>query len=56
LTASLAYTLGIALVMPCGPLIAMWYGDRVEREWQIVGSAPRVDAAGLCFAQSRPLP
>ncbi len=31
-TASLAYTLGITLVAPCGPLIAMWYGDRVERK------------------------
>jgi putative MFS transporter len=52
-TASLAYTLGITLVMPCGPLIAMWYGDRVERKWQIVGSALLVAIAGLCFAQSR---
>jgi putative MFS transporter len=52
-TASLAYTLGITLVMPCGPLIAMWYGDRVERKWQIVGSALLVAVAGLCFAQSR---
>jgi MFS transporter, putative metabolite:H+ symporter len=52
-TASLAYTLGITLVMPFGPLIAMWYGDRVEHKWQIVGSALLVAVAGLCFAQSR---
>jgi putative MFS transporter len=31
----------------------MWYGDRVERKWQIVGSALLVAIAGLCFAQSR---
>ena len=54
MTTSLAYTPGIALVMPCEPLIAKWYGDRVERKWQIVGSALRVAATGLCFAQSRP--
>ncbi|BEU28439.1 MFS transporter [Paraburkholderia sp. 22B1P] len=52
-TASLGYTLGITLVMPCGPLIALWYGDHVERKWQIVGSALLVAVAGLCFAQSR---
>ncbi|MFM0291460.1 MFS transporter [Paraburkholderia megapolitana] len=52
-TASLGYTLGITLVMPCGPLVAMLYADRFERKWQIVASALLVAAAGLAFAQVR---
>ncbi|WP_260853850.1 MFS transporter [Paraburkholderia sp. BCC1886] len=52
-TTSLAYTIGITLVMPCGPLLAMSYGDRFERKWQMVASALLVALAGLCFAQAR---
>jgi MFS transporter, putative metabolite:H+ symporter len=51
--ASLGYTLGMALVMPLGPLLAMAYGDRFERKWQIVVSSLFVAGAGLCFAQAR---
>jgi len=52
-TASLAYTLGITLVMPCGPLIAMLYADRFERKWQMVASSLLVAGAGLMFAEMR---
>ena len=52
-TTSLAYTLGITLVMPCGPLIALLYGDRFERKWQIVASSILVAGAGLLFAEAR---
>jgi MFS transporter, putative metabolite:H+ symporter len=52
-TTSLAYTLGITLVMPCGPLIALLYGDRFERKWQIVASSILVACAGLLFAEAR---
>ncbi|WP_179402707.1 MFS transporter [Burkholderia guangdongensis] len=51
--ASLGYTLGMTLVMPLGPLLAMAYGDRFERKWQIVVSSLFVAGAGLCFAQAR---
>lgn len=51
--ASLGYTLGMTLVMPLGPLLAMVYGDRLERKWQIVGASLLVAIAGLCFAQAR---
>jgi MFS transporter, putative metabolite:H+ symporter len=51
--ASLGYTLGMTLVMPLGPLLAMAYGDRFERKWQIVGSSLLVAIAGLCFAHAR---
>lgn len=51
-TTSLAYTIGITLVMPCGPLLAVMYGDRFERKWQIVASALLVAGAGLCFAEA----
>ena len=52
-TASLAYTMGITLVMPCGPLLALLYADRFERKWQIVTSSVVVAVAGLLFAATR---
>jgi len=52
-TTSLSYTLGTTLVMPVGPFIAMLYGDRFERKWQIAISSLVVAAAGLLFAEAR---
>jgi MFS transporter, putative metabolite:H+ symporter len=50
---SLKYTLFIALMTPVGPLVAMWFADRIERKWQIVGAAILVASAGLVFAEVR---
>ncbi len=47
---SLGYTLGMALVAPLGPLLCLTFADRIERKWQIVGSALAIAAAGLIFA------
>ena len=53
LTKSLGYTLGISCVIPFGPLLIMPVADRIERKWQIVGSAAVVAAAGMLFAATR---
>lgn len=53
LTASLGYTLGIALITPFGPVVALSFADRFERKWQIVLSALVVAAVGLVFAELR---
>ena len=47
---SLAYTLGMALVAPLGPLLCLSFADKMERKWQIVGAALAVAAAGLVFS------
>jgi putative MFS transporter len=53
LTTSLYYSLGIACVFPLGPLLSLIFADRIERKWQIVGSAAVIAVAGLCFAAAR---
>ncbi|NTZ83624.1 MFS transporter [Burkholderia metallica] len=53
ITTSLGYTLGMAMLFPIGPLIAMLFADRFERKWQIVGSAIVITVAGLIFSQVR---
>jgi len=47
---SLAYTSGMALVAPIGPLLCLSFADKIERKWQIVGAALAVAAAGLMFS------
>lgn len=50
---SLTYTFGMALVAPFGGLVCMSFADKLERKWQIVGSALARAAAGVVFATSR---
>lgn len=50
---SLEYTFVIAILNPFGPLIAMYYADRLQRKWQIVGLAIAIAVFGLIFAQVR---
>ena len=50
---SLEYTFVIAILNPFGPLIAMYYADRLQRKWQIVGLAIAIAVLGLVFAQVR---
>jgi putative MFS transporter len=50
---SLQYTAIIAIAYPLGPLIAMWFADRIERKWQIAVLSLTIAAVGLGFAASR---
>jgi len=50
-TKSLLYSFVIAIALPTGPLLAMWYADRVQRKWLIVSAAIAVIAFGLMFGQ-----
>jgi putative MFS transporter len=51
-TASLGYSLGIALVSPIGPLLGMMFADKVERKWQIMVCAILVAVAGVIFGEA----
>ncbi|MBN3759559.1 MFS transporter [Burkholderia sp. Ac-20365] len=50
-TKSLLYSFIIAIALPCGPLLAMLFADKVQRKWLIVGSAFAVIVFGLMFGQ-----
>jgi putative MFS transporter len=50
-TKSLAYTFIIAVAAPIGPLIGIYFADRFERKWQIVGAAVGIAMFGLLFAK-----
>jgi putative MFS transporter len=52
-THSLAYTLGMAIAAPFGPLVCAGFADKVERKWQIVGAALAIAVAGIVFSLSR---
>ena len=52
-THSLAYTLGMTLVAPLGPLLCLSFVDKVERKWQMVASALAIAGAGIVFAIAR---
>jgi putative MFS transporter len=51
-TASLGYSLGIALVSPIGPLLGMMFADKVERKWQIMVCAILIAVAGVIFGEA----
>jgi putative MFS transporter len=51
-TASLGYSLGIALVSPIGPLLGMMFADKVERKRQIMVCAILVAVAGVIFGEA----
>ena len=50
-TKSLTYTFIIAVAAPIGPLIGIYFADRFERKWQIVGAAVGIAVFGLLFAK-----
>jgi putative MFS transporter len=52
-TRSLQYTFIIAIANPIGPLVGVWFADRVERKWQIAWAALGIAALGLLFSQQR---
>jgi len=50
---SLEYTFVIAILNPLGPLIGMYYADRLQRKWQIVWLSVAIAVFGLIFSQMR---
>ncbi|AOI66371.1 MFS transporter [Burkholderia territorii] len=52
-TKSLLYSFVIAFALPIGPLFAMFFADKVQRKYLIVGGALAVIVCGLAFAQMK---
>ncbi|WP_244818366.1 MFS transporter [Caballeronia sp. Lep1P3] len=52
-TKSLLYSFVIAFALPVGPMIAMFFADRIQRKFLIVGGAIAVIVCGLLFAQMK---
>jgi len=50
---SLQYTAIIALANPFGPIVAMFFADRIERKWQITALAIVIAIAGVAFGVVR---
>lgn len=50
-TKSLEYTFIMAIAAPIGPLIGYFVADKVERKWQVAGSALAIAVFGVLFAQ-----
>ena len=50
---SLRYTAIIALANPFGPIVAMYFADRLERKWQIAALAIVIAIAGIAFGAAR---
>ena len=51
-TASLAYAFVIALANPIGPLLGVWFADKVERKTQIVASLLTMGVVIALFSQA----
>jgi MFS transporter, putative metabolite:H+ symporter len=49
---SLYYTATIVLLAPVGAACASYFSERIERKWQLVGSAITIAAAGTVFANA----
>ncbi len=50
---SLEYTAVIVLLAPIGALCANYFSERIERKWQLVGTAFLIAVSGAIFAQAR---
>jgi MFS transporter, putative metabolite:H+ symporter len=50
-TKSLQYTFIMAIAAPVGPLIGYFVADKIERKWQVAGSALAIAVFGVLFAQ-----
>ncbi len=55
-TKSLLYSFIIAFALPIGPALTLFFADRIERKWLIVGSAAAVVIFGLTFARLTSVP
>jgi MFS transporter, putative metabolite:H+ symporter len=53
---SLYYTAMIVLLAPVGAACASYFAERIERKWQLVGSAIMIAAAGTVFANAHTVP
>jgi MFS transporter, putative metabolite:H+ symporter len=51
ITKSLEYSFIIAFAAPIAPLLAMFYADKIERKWIIVGAAFVIACAGYGFGE-----
>ncbi len=49
---SLYYTATIVLLAPVGAACAAFFAEKIERKWQLVGSALAIAAAGTVFANA----
>ncbi len=49
---SLHYTAIIVLLAPVGAACASYFAERIERKWQLVGSAIMIGASGTVFANA----
>lgn len=50
-TKSLEYTFIMAIAAPFGPLLGYFVADKIERKWQVAGSALAIAIFGILFAQ-----
>ncbi|WP_223537097.1 MFS transporter [Pseudomonas sp. GL-B-16] len=53
ITKSLEYSLIISCVYPLGPLMAIFFADRFERKWQLLGAGVLLIIGGLLFVEMR---
>ncbi len=50
---SLAFTALITLLAPVGAALGLFFAERIERKWQLVGTAIGIGLFGLLFSQAR---
>jgi putative MFS transporter len=53
---SLYYTAMIVLLAPVGGACGSYFSERIERKWQLVGSALLIGASGTVFANAHSVP
>jgi putative MFS transporter len=53
---TLLYSFIIAFANPVGPLLAMFFADKWERKWQLVGAAICIGVFGVLFSQQQSIP
>jgi putative MFS transporter len=53
---SLLYTAVIVLLAPVGAACASYFSERVERKWQLVGTAILIGLSGTAFASAHSVP
>ena len=53
---SLNYTAMIVLLAPVGGACASYFAERIERKWQLIGTAILIAVSGTVFAKARSVP
>jgi putative MFS transporter len=53
---SLFFTTLMLLMTPVGGLLGVYFAERIERKWQLVGTAVGIGLFGLLFSQARSVP